>query len=60
MATSLTVKSGWKTTEFYIAILTSIGAITASLAGVLPSEYAVFATTISSVAYSISRGLVKK
>lgn len=55
-----TIKSGWKTTEFWISIFTSVGAIMAGVSGILPPEYSAIITIVSNTAYSISRGLAKK
>ena len=53
------MKPGLKTTEFWILILTIIGSIAAALEGTLDPKYAALAASISSAAYSISRGLSK-
>lgn len=53
------MKSGIKTTEFQIMILTNIGILAAAFEGVLPAKWAAVASAFSSVAYSISRGLSK-
>ena len=53
------MKPGYKTTEFYIAILTIIGATIAALAGDLSPKYATLAASISAAAYAIARGLAK-
>jgi hypothetical protein len=52
-------KPGYLTTEFWVTVLASVGAVAASAEGSLPQKYAALATTISVVAYSISRGLAK-
>ncbi len=52
-------KPGIKTTEFWIAILTAIGAISASASGVLPERLAGILATISGAVYALSRGLAK-
>ena len=46
------MKPGWKTTEFWIAVLTVIGVI----AETLPD----WAAPVASAAYILSRGLAKK
>ena len=53
------MKPGWKTTEFWLAALTSVGAVAASLAGVLPPNYGAVATAIATAAYSLARGFAK-
>lgn len=53
------VKSGIFTSEFYIAVVTSIASISLALSHSLEPKYAVIAAALSSMAYSISRGLAK-
>jgi len=53
------MKAGIKTTEFWITILTIIGSTTASLEKILDPKWAVLIAGLSSVAYTISRALVK-
>ena len=53
------VKSGWKTTEFWVLVALSIGELSAALAGALPTKWAAALLTISGVAYKASRALVK-
>lgn len=53
------VKPGWKTTEFWVAVLTSVGAIAADASDALPSKYAALLIGVSTLAYSVSRGLAK-
>ena len=52
-------KSGWKTTEFYITVLSIVGLVTASVAATLSPRYAAIAVSVSGAAYVISRGLAK-
>lgn len=54
-----TIKSSWKTSEFYFTILVSLGSIAASVANILPAKYAGLATAFSVGCYSISRGFAK-
>lgn len=54
------MKAGWKTTEFWVSTLTSVGSLLAAFGGLLPPKYAVVAAAVSTAAYSISRGLAKK
>lgn len=54
------MKPGWKTTEFWVTVLASVGAVAAAAQGVLPDKYAALAVAFSSAAYAISRGLAKK
>jgi hypothetical protein len=53
-------KPGWQTTEFWITVLTAVGATAAAATDNLPPRYATLATTISVVAYALSRGLAKR
>ena len=53
------MKPGWKTTEFWIALLAIVGAATASLAGLLPPVWAALVTLISTLAYIATRALTK-
>jgi TRAP-type C4-dicarboxylate transport system permease large subunit len=53
------VKPGIKTTEFWIATLTTISTVGGALAGALPPSTAGIVAAIASGAYSIARGLAK-
>ncbi len=53
------MKPGYKTTEFWVAALVSVGALVAALADQLPPKYAALASAVSGAAYAISRGLAK-
>lgn len=53
------MKPGRHTTEFWASIAAAVGAIGASAAGVLPGREAALLTTLSTVAYAVSRGLTK-
>lgn len=50
---------GYKTTEFYVTVLTDIGLVAASIGGVLPPKWAAVAAGVAQAAYAISRGLTK-
>lgn len=52
-------KPGWQTTEWWATVLVAVGSIAVSAEGSLPPRYAALASTISVVAYAISRGLAK-
>jgi hypothetical protein len=52
-------KPAYKTTEFWVSVGTSIGSIALAVADVLPTKWAAIATTVSTGAYAISRGLAK-
>ena len=51
---------GWRTSEFWMTNIATLGLILASCSGALPAKYAVVAAGLSQAAYSISRGLAKK
>lgn len=53
------MKKGIRTTEFWITILTVIGSVAASMEGVLDPKYAAMAASVSTIAYTLSRGFVK-
>lgn len=53
------MKTGWKTTEFYVTVLTDVGLVAAAVGGVLPSKWAAIAAGVAQAAYAISRGLTK-
>lgn len=55
----MAVKSGYKTTEFYVTGLTIAGLVLSSVAGNLPDKYAAIVAGVAASAYSISRGLAK-
>jgi len=54
-----TPKPGYKTTEFALAVLTTIGLVFASSASWLPAKYAALGSAISVGAYAVARGLAK-
>lgn len=53
-------KSGWKTTEFWVSLLTTVGAVGSGIVGFLPASTAAIVASVASAAYAISRGLAKK
>jgi hypothetical protein len=53
------LKPGYKTTEFLIAVATTLGLVLASSADWLPPRYAALGATISAAAYALARGLAK-
>lgn len=53
------MKAGYKTTEFYITVLSIIGLVASSAAASLSPRYAAIGVSISTAAYAISRGLAK-
>ncbi len=54
------MKSGWKTTEFWVTVFSIVGMAAAALASSLGPRYAAIAVAISSAAYALSRGLAKQ
>ena len=55
----VTLKPGYKTTEFLVWALANLGAILAAWPGDLAPRYAAVITAVSSGAYALSRGLAK-
>lgn len=53
------MKPGYKTTEFWAALLVSLGTVVTAAAGVLPAKYAAVASAVAAAAYAIARGLAK-
>lgn len=54
------MKNGWKTTEFYVTVITDVGIVAAAVGGVLPPKWAAVAAGVAQAAYAISRGLAKQ
>lgn len=52
-------KPGYKTTEFWVTTLTSLGALIAALSSHLTPKYAALGAAVSSGVYAVSRGLTK-
>lgn len=55
----MTLKPGYKTTEFLVVVLTNIGLIAAASASWLPPRYAAIGAAVSTAAYALARGLAK-
>jgi hypothetical protein len=53
------VRRGFETTEFYVSVLTALGALAAALAGELAPRWAAIAAAVSSAAYALARGWAK-
>jgi hypothetical protein len=53
------LKAGYKTTEFWVAVLTDLGLILASSTTSLAPRYAALGAAISSGLYAVARGLAK-
>ena len=54
------IKKGFKTTEFWVTVLTVVGSAASGLAGIMDPKISGFMMALSSAAYAISRGLAKK
>lgn len=54
-----TQKPGYKTTEFYFSLLTTLGTVVASLSGVIPPALAAQIATGITAIYTIGRSIVK-
>lgn len=52
-------KAGVETTEFWVAMISQVGAIAAAAANAVPAETAAILLMISNGAYGLSRGLAK-
>jgi len=52
-------KASWKSSEFWMAALTGIGAIAAQAGGLVPEPYGPVIMAVSVVFYTLSRGLAK-
>ena len=53
-------KSGWRSTEFCMTLLASLGAVAASSVGILPPVWAAAVASLSTLSYTLSRGLAKQ
>lgn len=54
------MKSGWRTSEFWVVILFTLGMVLSAIAGWLPAEWATIAAAIADGLYAVSRGLAKQ
>lgn len=52
-------KPGYKTTEFWLTIITAVAVLLAAVADVLPDKYAAIVASASTAAYAVARGLAK-
>ena len=59
IAKSNAVKPGWKTTEFWVTILTQFSIVGGAIAGALPPKEAALLAAFSQAAYTIARGIAK-
>lgn len=53
------VKSGWKTSEFWLAIFTIVVNLWFSINGMLPAETVTWIISIVVLAYTVARAVVK-
>jgi len=53
------MKPGYKTTEFWIAVIVAAASFVASVADKLPPRYSALASAAVAVGYSLARGLAK-
>lgn len=56
---STTVTPGWKTTEFWLTVLTNIITIAGSLQGIVPAQTAAIITAVANGVYGILRTITK-
>jgi len=53
------MKPGYKTTEFWVAIIIAVSTFVASLADALGPKYAALSSSIVGAGYAVARGLAK-
>jgi len=53
------VKAGWKTTEFWMTILTSLSAMVGQFEGAVPAPWGTILAAVVTAAYAIARALTK-
>lgn len=53
------VKSGWKTSEFWLVVLSNIAAVVPALNGVIPADKAATLLVIVNSIYAVVRALAK-
>lgn len=53
------MKSGWKTTEFWVTALSVVGLVASAATTSLSPKWAAIGASVSAAAYAISRGLAK-
>ena len=54
------IKPGYKTTEFWLAVIVVLGTTLDSLAGSLPNKYAALVAAVAAGLYSVGRGIAKR
>jgi hypothetical protein len=53
------MKPGYKTTEFWVAIIISVATFVASIADALGPRYAAISSAVVGAGYAVARGLAK-
>ena len=53
------VKTGWKTTEFWMTVATNVITVIGALKGVIPDDKAALVIAIANAVYSVARALTK-
>ena len=53
------MKSGWKTTEFWITVFAAVSGLVSQYGGLIPPPWGLVVTSVVGAAYTISRGLAK-
>lgn len=56
---STAIKAGWKTSEFWLTVLTNIIAIVGSLGGLIPPQTATVILAVANGVYGIIRAITK-
>jgi hypothetical protein len=54
------LKAGYKTTEFWVAVLTDVGLVVASASTSLAPRYAAIGAAVTSGLYTVARGIAKQ
>lgn len=54
------MKSGWKTSEFWLTSLASVSGFIGQYGGMIPNPWGVVISTVVTATYTIARTLVKK
>lgn len=54
------MKAGVRTTEFWVTVATDVGLVASAIQGSLSPRWAALGAAVSTVAYSIARGLAKQ
>jgi len=55
-----TTKPGYRTTEFWLTLVSNVASVLAMVSGVLPPKYGVPVMAVSNMLYAILRTLVKE